>query len=296
MLRGLSRQAGAWGALAEARLAAAGAQLTAQGATSQCWLPPAAAWQQRSAYSTEEFKKLVDHAAPRSLQFQRQPAEEVASEAQRGFAVRALLTLGGYYSKESRHMRAAERLYKAVAEQAVGPSFLQAMGIPGDFQPQHSSLCLHIWLLLVRLRSEGQDGKQLAQVLYDDFQTDVEHRARNAGVRVRLSKALTELEKQFYGSSMAYDKAMAGGETLDKALLRNVYLLDESKAADAKQLARYVRRELACLSLTPSEAVMLGNVKFSSDGLPAEAEAAAGTAADEATGAGSAAVVPAASS
>lgn len=38
------------------------------------------------------------------------------------------------------------------------------MGIPLDFQQTHSSLCLHIWLLLVRLRAEGKEGKQLAQV------------------------------------------------------------------------------------------------------------------------------------
>lgn len=65
------------------------------------------------------------------------------------------------------------------------------MGIPGEFQQTHSSLCLHIWLLLVRLRVEGKEGKQLAQMLYDDFQTDVEDRARAAGVRVRLAKQLT---------------------------------------------------------------------------------------------------------
>ena len=34
--------------------------------------------------------------------------------------------------------------------------------------------------------------------------------------QVRLQKQLTELEKQFYGSSMAYDRAMAGQEALDK--------------------------------------------------------------------------------
>lgn len=35
--------------------------------------------------------------------------------------------------------------------------------------------------------------------------------------QVRLSKQLTELEKQFYGSSMAYDKAMQqGNEPLEK--------------------------------------------------------------------------------
>jgi cytochrome b pre-mRNA-processing protein 3 len=80
------------------------------------------------------------------------------------------------------------------------------------------------------------------QVLYDDFQTDVEERARSAGVRVRLQKQLTELEKQFYGSSMAYDRAMAGEEALDRALLRNVYLQQSDSEPSAQLLARYVRR------------------------------------------------------
>lgn len=236
---------------------------------------------------------MVQGASPRSLQFQRQPHAEVEAEAQRGFAVKALLTLGGYYSKESRHMRAAQRLYSAVAEQAAAPAFLRAMGIPKEFQQLHSSLCLHIWMLLVRLRPESKDGKQLAQMLYDEFQTDVEDRARKAGVRVRLQKTLTELEKQFYGSSMAYDKAVAGGEPLEKALLRNVYLLDEAKQADARLLARYVRRELACLAQTPSEAVMTGNLKFSYEGLAEEGDAAAAAAADAAAQ-GSKAAAPAA--
>lgn len=39
---------------------------------------------------------------------------------------------------------------------------------------------------------------------------------RALGLQVRLQKTLTELEKQFYGSSMAYDKAVAGGEPLEK--------------------------------------------------------------------------------
>ncbi|PSC72498.1 ubiquinol-cytochrome-c reductase complex assembly factor 1 [Micractinium conductrix] len=289
MLRGLTRSLGAWGALAEARLGSSGSSSAAT-----TWAPAWAAMQ-RAGFASEageEFKRAVRNAPPRSLAFQRQPAEELAAEVERGFAVKALLTLGGYYSRESRHMRAAQRLYVAVVEQAVASPFLHAMGIPAEFQQQHSSLCLHIWLLLVRLRGEGKDGKQLAQLLYDDFQTDVEDRARKAGVRVRLQTTLTELEKQFYGSSMAYDKAVAGGEPLDKALLRNVYLLDESKAADARLLEAYVRREMACLAQTPSEAVMAGNVKFSAEGLPpadaATAAAAGGGAATDGSGAAAA--------
>ena len=38
------------------------------------------------------------------------------------------------------------------------------LSLPDDFQAMHSLLCLHVWLLLVRLRAEGKPGKQLAQV------------------------------------------------------------------------------------------------------------------------------------
>jgi hypothetical protein len=72
-------------------------------------------------------------------------------------------------------------------------------------------LCLHIWLLLVRLRAEGEDGKELAQMLYENFTDDVEMRVRAEGVKVRVGKWLAELERMFYGSSVAYDKVSAEG-------------------------------------------------------------------------------------
>ena len=103
-------------------------------------------------------------------------------------------------------------------------------------------LSLHVWLLLVRLRAEGADGKSLSQALYDDFQSDVEARARAAGVKVRLQKALTELEKQFYGSAVAYDKAQGGGEELWAALHRNVFMLAPGKQEASAALARYAKR------------------------------------------------------
>lgn len=66
---------------------------------------------------------------------------------------------------------------------------------------------------------------------------------------------------------MAYDKALKGesGETLASALFRNVYQGEPSKEAAAIALERYVKRVLACLTMTDSAAVMAGNVRFSSD-------------------------------
>ena len=45
-------------------------------------------------------------------------------------------------------------------------------------------LSLHVWMLLVRLRAEGPDGKNAAQLMYEEFTEDVEARLRNTGVKV----------------------------------------------------------------------------------------------------------------
>lgn len=52
------------------------------------------------------------------------------------------------------------------------------------FATIYSMLCLHVWLVLVRLRVEGKDGKDLAQMMYENFQEDVELRVRAEGVKV----------------------------------------------------------------------------------------------------------------
>jgi cytochrome b pre-mRNA-processing protein 3 len=99
-----------------------------------------------------------------------------------------------------------------------------------------------------------------AQELYDHFWADMENRVRDEGVVVRLSKWMRELEQTFYGSSAAYDTAVAADAAagaLQSALRRNMFM-GEGQPADAARAARYVRYQLACLALTPSEAVMAG--------------------------------------
>ena len=59
-----------------------------------------------------------------------------------------------------------------------------ALGLPDRFVATYSLLCLHVWLLLVRLRREGDDGRELAQILYEAFQDDVEIRVHAEGVKV----------------------------------------------------------------------------------------------------------------
>ena len=64
-----------------------------------------------------------------------------------------------------------------------------AFGLEYRFATTYSLLCLHVWLSLVRLRVEGKDGKDLAQMMYDNFQEDVEIRVRAEGVKVSSNPA-----------------------------------------------------------------------------------------------------------
>ena len=57
-------------------------------------------------------------------------------------------------------------------------------GLQKRFAHVHSMMCIHMWMLLVRLRAEGQDGRDIAQMAYENFQHDVELRVRAEGVKV----------------------------------------------------------------------------------------------------------------
>ncbi|CAL8461833.1 g1364 [Coccomyxa elongata] len=219
---------------------------------------------QSSLAFSSDLKAHITNLGPRSLAYDRATEEPVPGAEQSWFK-RSLLHIGGFYTRESQLIRGSKVLYSDIVEQATNRDFYKAMDLEYRFATTYSLLCLHVWLILVRLRAEGKDGKDLAQMMYENFQEDVELRVRAEGVKVRVGKWLGELEKNFYGSSMAYDKALKGEGDMVDALLRNVYGVDSGKRKSAEALARYVQRELACLSMTDTESVMSGKVKFSTD-------------------------------
>lgn len=211
------------------------------------------------------FKRTdLFNAHPRSLQYDR-PTDEPRPEVATSRFRQALLTISGFYSKESQLLRGSKNLYQAVVQQAAEPRLYEVFDLQKKFANEYNMLCLHVWMLLVRLRSEGKDGKDIAQMVYETFQDNVEARVRGEGVKVRLNKWLNELEQMFYGMSFAFDKSLTGDEVITGALLRNFYNDDKSKQKPAEILSRYVTRELACLAKTESEHVLAGNLKFSDD-------------------------------
>ncbi|KAJ7539217.1 hypothetical protein O6H91_11G081400 [Diphasiastrum complanatum] len=184
------------------------------------------------------------------------------------------LKLFGFYSRQSKLIRGSRFLYTRVTAQVEDPHCYASLDLEQNFRTTHALLVLHLWLCLVRLRAEGKEGVEAGQYLYEVFNHDVEQRVVKAGVKMLVSKWMKELEKNFYGAVSAYDAAMkpnASKDELAQALWRNVFAEDDSllpsgpPAAPVHALARYVRRETACLSVTDINSILSGNIMFTRD-------------------------------
>lgn len=74
------------------------------------------------------------------------------------------------------------------------------MQLEKRFATMYAVDCLHMWLLLDRLRGHSKKADQLIQEVYDAFWRDVEVQVAREGVSVRRSYWLKQLEKLFYAS------------------------------------------------------------------------------------------------
>ncbi|XP_006837337.2 ubiquinol-cytochrome-c reductase complex assembly factor 1 [Amborella trichopoda] len=178
-----------------------------------------------------------------------------------------------FYSKQSRSIRGANVLYRRIISQVDTPAIYDVFYLEKTFRTTFTLLVLHMWLCLRRLKEDGKDGVEFGQYLYEIYNHDLELRVSKAGVNLLLTKWMKDLEKIFYGNIVAYDAAMLADATKDKlpnVIWRNVFSDDGSQmpndsAANAAQaMARYARRELACLSLTDKETLFSGNFMFTS--------------------------------
>ncbi|KAG2424655.1 hypothetical protein HXX76_014379 [Chlamydomonas incerta] len=192
----------------------------------------------------------------------------------------------GFESKRSKLLHGAQRLYEAVTEQVDSGVLQRAFQTGKVFWSTYVLLSLYVWLVIHRLRDvRHADVKFFRQRFYNQFQQDVEFRVYAAGVQVGVTKWLKKLEEHFYETAFDFDKVLAPGasETLSDVILRKYYGGEETHRADADLLARFALREMACLSATDDEAVLRGNVRFSSTELAAVLERAGVTSAGEST-------------
>lgn len=150
----------------------------------------------------------------------------------------------------------ADDLYAMAVARARTPVFYTALGVPDRIDARFELYTLHVLLLIMRLRQDGEAGGQLSQALFDTYVSALDNALRELGVGdVTVGKKMRKLGEALYGRMGAYEAALSAGDAavLSEALNRNVY---EGAAPDAAAaLAAYALASHAALAAQPPAAL-----------------------------------------
>lgn len=161
-----------------------------------------------------------------------------------------------FKSRPSR--QAAESLYAQAVAQARLPAFYAGLGVPDRIDSRFELYTLHVTLLVLRLRDEGQAGADAAQDVFDAYVSALDNTLRELGVGdVSVGRKMRKLGEAVYGRMTAYETAIRAQDRdgLAQALARNI-LEAEGTASGMATLADYALDTRAALAAQPFAAVM----------------------------------------
>jgi cytochrome b pre-mRNA-processing protein 3 len=167
----------------------------------------------------------------------------------------------------------AERLYGEAVRQARAPAFYGEGRVPDTVEGRFEALALHGFLVLHRLKSEGDQGRALAQEFFDAMFEDMDRNLREIGIGdLAVGKRIRLLAENFYGRIKSYEEGLSGHiGALESAVARN--LLTDTPAARsatgvppippfAAAVAAYIRQEVAGLAAQGYRALAEGRIGF----------------------------------
>jgi cytochrome b pre-mRNA-processing protein 3 len=181
--------------------------------------------------------------------------------------------LFAHFGNKRVRRKPAERLYAEAVRQARTPAFFGVGRIPDTVEGRFEALALHGFLVLHRLKREGEQSRTLAQQFFDAMFADLDRNLREIGIGdLAVGKRIKLLAENFYGRIRSYEEGLAtDAGALESALARN--LLFETAAAKsapgggslspfAVTMATYLREEAAALEKQPYRQLAAGFVVF----------------------------------
>ena len=139
------------------------------------------------------------------------------------------------------------------------------------FHRWFSRTLLHVWMVLVWLRQSGskREADLLGQEVFNRFWTDMERQIlvvleHTPGKAFVLGKQLKAYSQYYYGSVVAYDEALRGGDCLlAEALWRNLFHFDAAATPRALYSSvLYVRRQLAFFAEKQQDFLTSATINF----------------------------------
>lgn len=136
--------------------------------------------------------------------------------------------------------RLGQTLYELAVLQARAPAFYDRLGVPDRIDARFELYTLHVLLLVLRLRDEGEPGADAAQSLFDTYVSALDHALRELGVGdMSVGKKMRKLGEAMYGRMSAYEPPLRAGDAqvVSVALSRNIFESDDPSTGAA--LAAY---------------------------------------------------------
>ena len=167
------------------------------------------------------------------------------------------------WRSQSSRRDAVHRLYASVVEQSRHPTFYAAWGVPDSREGRLEMLNLHAMLAMRRLRGEGQEGRAVAQDLFDLMFLDLDRHLREWGVGdLSVGKHVKQLAQSFFARAAALDPLLDAGDATGVAevLRRNVY--GDAPSSSVAELAAYLLFQESRLASSDGTAIVRGRVAF----------------------------------
>jgi len=160
--------------------------------------------------------------------------------------------------------RAGFELYTAAVKAARDPYFFQTLGVPDTLDGRFDMVGLYVFLVVHRLHTASEEGKQLAQAVFDAMFSDMDINLREIGISdMTVGKKVRAMWEAFNGRSAAYGAAVQANdpEALATAIARNVWRGREPDA-NARALAQVVLRQDRHLAALPMDELFKGQAGF----------------------------------
>lgn len=169
-----------------------------------------------------------------------------------------------FRTRKSRQAK-AHAAYLKIVEAARAPRLFTLWHVADTVDGRFDSVTLHAFLVLRRLRAEGEEGEAFGQVLFDLMFKDFDQALREMGVGdMSVGKRVKKMAEAFLGRVSAYEEALEKGsqEDLKDAIERNLYRNAEVGSEVLDSVTDYVRNADEALREASYEEVLSGRFEF----------------------------------
>jgi len=170
-----------------------------------------------------------------------------------------------------KHERAGYALYTAAVTAARDPVFYEVLNVPDTMDGRFDMVGLYVFLVIHRLRDEGDTGKALGQAVFDAMFHDMDFNLRELGVSdMRVGKTMKTMWEAFHGRSANYAAPVLANDepALAAAIARNVWRHD-ADPAPAYAMAALTLAQDRHLAGQPLSDLVAGRVDFLPATVPA---------------------------